>query len=138
MGEKKSWYGGVPVPVDRNGAVVPLDTKRLADENGQKLEVSTIEYQPIISTWFVRFMGQTCSTTLSRCALAPTDSWEKLADDLARYDEHKVTCEYFGMAVDGTCDGCRGHHHGISCIASTLDDVARRVRALRKAERDED
>ena len=88
--------------------------------------------------WLVRFMGQTCSATLSRCALAPTDSWEKLADDLARYDEHKVTCEYFGMTVDGTCDGCRAHsfrahHPGRSCIAFALDDVASRVRALKEA-----
>lgn len=32
MEEKKGWYEGVPVPVDKNGNVVPLDTRELVDD----------------------------------------------------------------------------------------------------------
>ena len=55
MGEKKVWYGDVPVPVDKNGNVVPLDTRELVDEYDDKREVIVIGYWQDANSWFVKF-----------------------------------------------------------------------------------
>lgn len=144
--EKKAWHEGVPAPVDADGNIVPLTTRTLYDEKGREVEVGEIALVDSILcgrlVWRVRTRSGV-SLVLDLLHLVPHDSLEKLADDLARYDEHKVMCEYFGIAADGTCDGCRAHsfradHPGRSCIAFALDDVVSRVRALCGEERDED
>lgn len=141
--EKMNWYEGVPVPVDADGNVVPLTTTVMYDDNGAELAASRFEFKNCGSNkgWTafcaqVNFGPQPYG--LQELHLHRPDSWEKLADDLARYEENKVTCEYFGMTLGGTCDGCRGRNRRLSCIAAALDDVARRVRAIREAERNED
>lgn len=144
--EEKKWYEGVPAPVDADGNVVPLMTRTLYDGDGQ--EISIVEYAIIYSkdtgvqVWSVR-SSYGLIMALDRCHLERPDTWEKLCDDLGRYNDTKVMCEYFGMKADGTCEGCRAHslrahHPGRSCIAFALDDVVSRVRALRGEERDED
>ena len=141
MEEKKAWHGDVPVPVDADGNVVPLTTQVMYDEVGNERLVSgycSFTYHSGDGQWGVNFVLHG-GGLVSSFHLAPPDSLEKLADDLARYDEHKAACEYFGIEVaGGTCDGCRGRGRRLSCIASAFDDVARRVRALREAERDGD
>ena len=141
MTEVGNWCSGVPAPVDADGNVVPLTTTVMYDEVGNERLVSghcSFTYHSGDCQWGVNF-GPNGGGLVSRFHLVPPDSLERLADDLARYDEHKVTCEYFGMDVaGGTCDGCRGRGRRLSCIAAALDDVARRVRALREAERDGD
>ena len=142
MEEKKNWYDDVPAPVDRDGNVVSLATRTLYCGDGREIEVGEIALDDSKLSgglvWRVRTPGGV-ALVLDLLHLAPPDSWERLADDLERYDENKVTCEYFGMEVaGGTCDGCRGRGRRLRCIASALDDVARRVAALREAERDGD
>lgn len=141
MTEKENWYEGVPQPVDADGNVVPLTTRKLYDEKGREVEVGEIVLVDSILcgrlVWRVRTHSGV-SLVLDLLHLACPDSLEKLSDDLGRYDDTKVMCEYFGMTADGTCDGCRAHsfrahHPGRSCIAFALDDVASRVRALREA-----
>ena len=141
MTEGKDWCEGVSAPVDADGNVVPLTTRVMYDEGGNELKVvghNSFSFHSGDGQWGVNF-GPNGGGLVSSFHLVLPDSLEKLADDLARYAETKVTCDYFGMAVaGGTCDGCRAHRCGFSCIAFALDDVARRVRALREAERDGD
>lgn len=40
--EEKNWYEGVPAPVDKDGNVVPLTTRRLYDGEGGEHEVKEI------------------------------------------------------------------------------------------------
>lgn len=42
MEEKGNWYEGVPAPVDSDGNVVPLTTRRLYDGEGNEHEVREI------------------------------------------------------------------------------------------------
>ncbi|WP_293814614.1 hypothetical protein [uncultured Parolsenella sp.] len=117
MGEEVLWYHDIPAPVDNDGNVVPLATKSLVNENGEELEVSSIEYRPTVGLWFVTFMRQMYSTPLSRCAIP--DSWERLLRDLDDMTDGERA--YWNLEVED-----------LAC------DVARRVRALRRAERDGD
>ena len=145
MVQERDWCSGVPAPVDADGNVVPLTTTVMYDEGGNALKVvghNSFSFHSGDGQWGVNF-GIYGGGLVSRFHLVPPDSLERLADDLARYDENKVMCEYFGMTVDGTCDGCRAHsfrahHPGSSCIWFALSDIARRARALREAERDAD
>lgn len=131
-----NWYDGVLAPVDKDGNVVPLTTRRLYDVEGREHDVREIALvYSETSGGFVWRAKQSDGVVLvpALLHLDRPDSWERLADDLGRYDENKVACEYFGMTRDGTCDGCRSHRRrGFSCIAAALDDVARRVRVLRE------
>lgn len=149
--KKKAWHEGIPAPVDADGE--PIHIGDVLYSIGNECRVVSITVRTDEACVGVRtdegvFLPSVNPKYLSRkntepLEPEPADSLEKLADDLARYDGHKVMCEYFGMTVDGTCDGCRArsfraHHPGRSCIAFALDDVASRVRALREAERDVD
>lgn len=140
--EKMNWYEGVPAPMDADGREIPLDTAVLYNKDGNDLHTDRATYMRRTEDWwFFGYFGSHTDThriAASDLYLNPPDSLEKLSDDLERYDDNKVVCEYFGMTVDGTCDGCRAHNCGLSCIGFALDDVARRVRALREAERDGD
>ncbi|MGO5239979.1 hypothetical protein ACTQ1Z_03470 [Parolsenella sp. LCP21S3_E11] len=141
--EEKNWYDGVLAPFDADGSVVPLTTRKLYRGDGREVEIGEVSLvSPELNgdwVWCVR-TPDGAALVLNILHVERPDSLERLADDLARYDEHKVTCEYFGMTVaGGTCDGCwahdcRAHGRRCSCIALVLDDVARRVAALREAE----
>lgn len=135
MREKKVWYDGIPTPVDMNGNVIPLDTRKLVDSCGNKREIEFIGYMPDRSSWFVHFTDDWTYVSLDDYTLALDDSLEKLADDLERYVNGN-SCSYFGMAADQTCDGCPASDRGEECVSVALEDVVRRVRALREAERD--
>ena len=135
MGEKKVWYDGIPAPADKNGNVIPLDTRKLVDAHGNKREIEFIGYRPKESSWFVHFTDDWTYVPLDDYALALDDSLEKLADDLERYVNGN-SCSYFGMAADPTCDGCPASDCSVECNDIVIEDAARRARALSEAERD--
>lgn len=151
--EKKAWYEGIPAPVDADRNVVPLTTQVMFGRRGDAYSMDRFSFDIGTKSWIAYFerRGSSDSTEVSNLrlkrpvvqGLSQPDSWERLSDDLGRYNDTKVMCEYFGLTADGTCDGCRAHslrarHPGRSCIAFALDDVVSRVRALRGEERDED
>lgn len=61
------WFGGVPVPMDANGCVVPLDTKELVHK-GEAREVFGFVYSTRIKCWFVEF-GEFGGVSLSSCTM---------------------------------------------------------------------
>lgn len=91
--EEKKWYEGVPAPVDADGNVVPIMTRTLYDGEGQ--EISIVEYAIIYSkdtgvqVWNVR-SSDGLIMALDRCHLERPDTWEKLSDDLGRYNDTKA------------------------------------------------
>lgn len=141
MEEEKRWYAFIPAPVDADGEQIRIGDVLYSRGNECRVVSITVKADEVcvgVRTDEGVFLPSVNPKYLSRKNPEPLDSWEKLADDLERYEENKATCEYFGMTLDGTCDGCRAHGRRISCIAAALDDVARRVAALREAERDGD
>ena len=71
-----NWYDNVPVPMDANGCVVPLDTKELVYK-GETREVYGLLYSTRIKCWFVKFWND-----VDRCVSSCTmpDSWERLQE----------------------------------------------------------
>lgn len=135
MGEKKNWYDGVPAPVDADGNVVPLTTKVIYDDDGTELAASRFEFKNCGSNkGWTAFCAQANFGPqpygLQELHLHRPDSWERLTDDLGRYEDAKSPCAYFDC-MGKTCAGCPVEALS-DCKYCALDDVARRVRALRE------
>ncbi len=77
-----SWAKGVPVPVDADGNVVPLDTEKLYTDDGEMVRVDSICYGSRL--WYVRRMrsDKTYSYWLDSLHLRRPDSWERLEEDV--------------------------------------------------------
>lgn len=82
-----SWAEGVPVPMDMDGNVVPLATRKLYDGTGSEVEVREIA---LVDSkldrglvWRVKTPGGVV-LVLDRLRLAHSDSLEKLLEDLDR------------------------------------------------------
>ena len=57
------------MPVDKNGNVVPLDTRELVDEYDDKRKVIVIGYWRDTNIWFVKFVYDWKYVPLDICAL---------------------------------------------------------------------
>lgn len=57
------------MPVDKNGNVVPLDTRELVDEYDDKRKVIVIGYWRDTNIWFVKFDYDLKYVPLDICAL---------------------------------------------------------------------
>ena len=99
---------GFEPPKDANGEVIPFDTEALYATNGQTLHVISIKYVTKNKRWEAYGHGyfdggfgfwEGCTDKL---LLAPTDSFEKIAED-ALLDEHSH-CEELGFDYgDDSC-----------------------------------
>ena len=107
------WYDSVPVPMDANGCVVPLDTKELVHKD-ETHEVYGFVYSTRLRRWFVEF-GEFGGVSLSTCTMP--DSWEKLEED-ARKTPREYT-EKLGVIVGN--DGR---------VAAMARDLVRRAKRL--------
>lgn len=127
-----NWYDGVPAPVDRDGNVVPLTTKVMYDDNGVEGTVQMFMFSRYDGKWVASIKRETIKTGYETALLHlhRPDSLEKLADDLGRYEAAKSPCAYFDC-MGKTCAGCPVEALS-DCKYCVLDDVARRVAALRK------
>lgn len=79
-------FDNVPVPMDANGCIVPLDTKELV-YRGETKEVYSFLYSVRFKCWFVEFWERV-DICVSSCTMP--DSWESLEEDA-----RKTPREYF-------------------------------------------
>lgn len=123
----------VELPTDAEGREIPLDTTVLYDKDGNEIEVSRYQYYPKVGPgyWNLGSVRNKYYRT-DEVYLTPSDSWEKLLEDLgeagdARYYE---ACAYFHRDKDeGGCISCPGGEDGCARIA--MRDIADRIRKLR-------
>ena len=126
----------VELPKDAEGREIPLDTKVLYDSDGTEFFTDKLMYMRIIDRWwFFGHFGSLTSThriEATKLHLTPTDTWEKLYEDLseagdARYQE---ACAYFHRDKDEDgCISCPGGEDGCARIA--MRDILARIRKLR-------
>lgn len=114
-------------PKDAEGREIPLDTRRLYDENGEKKTVLWFEYSPTLKHWTVvpdeGLNVATCASSVSHFYLTPPDSWEKLLDDL---DKDTDICGYFEE-----CPEIMFGKPCSECKKMILKNIASRIRKLR-------
>lgn len=92
-----NWFDNVPVPMDANGCVVPLDTKELVYK-GKTREVYCFVYGTRLKLWFVEF-GDLVDICLSACTIP--DSWESLEEDAKKAPRDYVEGRGIEVGSDG-------------------------------------
>lgn len=75
-----SWAKGVPVPVDADGNVVPLDTEKMYTDDGEMVRVDSICHGGRL--WHVKRMHSDKTYWLDSLHLRRPDSWERLEEDV--------------------------------------------------------
>lgn len=108
-----NWFDNVPVPMDANGCVVPLDTKELVYK-GETKEVYSFLYSIRLKCWFVEFWERV-DICVSSCTMP--DSWESLEEDA-----RKAPREYVDERGINAESGGR--------VAAMTSDILRRAKAL--------
>lgn len=135
--EKESgWVTGIPAPVDADGKVVPLTTEAMYDDYGDRFAVVSITFCVEGGFWRAELGSQSTHVydLVSHLHLHRPDSWERLGEDVKRFEDGGTACEYFCNELR-ICDGCRSPSHiGFNCRNGVVGDVLRRAKAL--AERD--
>lgn len=107
------WYGNVPAPTDKDGSVVPLDTKELVHKD-ETHEVYGFVYSTRLRRWFVEF-GEFGGVSLSTCTMP--DSWERLEEDALKTPREYVELRGITAGIDGR-------------VAAMVGDIVRRAKAL--------
>ena len=129
----------ITLPRDAAGREIPLDTTVLYDGDGNAKEVQAFDYSPFETMWRVLLLGDSILFFTSDMYLTPTDSWEKLLEDLdnAAKGGDNAECLYSrreGVAAGSQCYGCKLYNqdYGSSeCEYLAYGDIAARIRKLR-------
>lgn len=108
-----NWYGNVPAPTDKDGRVVPLDTKELA-YRGDARETCAFSYSTRHGCWGVVFENGD-SISLNACTMP--DSWERLEEDAQKTPREYI--EERGITVERN-----------GRVATMTSDILRRAKAL--------
>ena len=121
----------VELPKDATGREIPLDTEVLYDKEGKRREVDWYTYYPDKDRWDVVFEDSCVRFSPRNLSLTPTDSWEKLEDDLRRGADalNYEACAYFGKSACD-CSSCIADK-GETCERVAMRDIANRIRKLR-------
>lgn len=121
----------IPVPMDANGCVVPLDTRELV-YRGETHEVYgfSFDYSARYGrrNWGAVFENNDV-IRLNACTMP--DSWEKLEEDLDRSADalDYEACTYFGKSAFD-CSSCIADKSE-TCERVVMRDIADRIRKLR-------
>lgn len=126
----------IELPKDAEGHEIPLDTKVLYNEDGKCFKVNRFTYSVVQTIpglkWGVVFMSclfDYCSS-FYLAPPEPSDSWEKLEEDLDRCIKADNLCRYY--SPKGGCKNCailrEGNCHNVSI---TFKDIKNRIRKLR-------
>lgn len=107
------WYDSVPVPMDANGSVVPLDTNELA-YRGDVRETCAFSYSTRHGCWGVVFENGD-SISLNACTML--DSWERLEEDARMTPREYTEKRVVTVGSDGR-------------VAAMARDLVRRAKAL--------
>ena len=137
----------ITLPRDAEGREIPLNTKKIYDEDGNEQRVVHVEYDPCNHGWgFVvskdgsSGFGFICAEYAYLEKPAPPDSWEKLLDDMERAihtpdpDTYaSITCVYFDSA-NMDCAECERKHDICreTCNDAAWMDIAARIDKLRR------
>ena len=126
------------LPHDAEGREIPLDTKVLYDDDGEKIEVSRYQYYPYVGSGYWNLTSVRHKYYREdKVHIAPPDSWEKLLDDLDHASKGGDNAECLYMRRDGMevqCPGCRledVESDDIACSYLAYADIAARIRKLR-------
>lgn len=127
-----SWAQGVPAPVDADGEVVPLTTKVMNDGVGRELDVRRLGFASEGHGEWVAFCavppnGMAHPYDLDELHLHRPDSWERLEEDVERFDDLDA-CAYYNCRESG-CVGCRAAG-ARNCGSVIACDILRRAKAL--------
>lgn len=131
--ESLSWAEGIPAPVDADGNVVPLTTKVMYTNRGQKIELREFYLlHSVLSGGFVwraiRHVGNSVEDLkLDFLHLRRPDSWELLEEDVERSKDQECACAYFGRPPV-YCAECPSG--GEDCSSFVAGDIFRRAKAL--------
>ena len=126
----------IKLPRDAEGREIPLDTVALYDDDGNVHSVRRFIYttnldldDKWINSW-IAVVDDYKTAKPEKMHLTPTDSWEKLIEDLDRCIEEDGLCAYYSPS--GKCSKCiisdDGPCHGDSLA---LKDIKDRIRKLR-------
>lgn len=134
--EEFGWAAGIPAPVDADGEVVPLTTREMYTGTGRKIELTDFDLlHSVLSGGFVwRAIRDTDNGVkdlkLDFLHLRRPDSWERLEEDVKRFEDDDSACSYFCNELR-ICNGCRSPSHiGFNCRNGVARDVLRRAKAL--------
>lgn len=125
----------IELPRDAKGREIPLDVDALYDKNGNRVEVFRWNYvRGRNNNWTFNRLLEFVTVPLypQDYFLTPTDSLEKLEDDLSKIVNHpeKVVCAYFDRERKD-CDGCKLEDCEGSCSHACLEDIITRIHYLR-------
>ena len=114
---------GIEPPKDAEGQEIPLNTKVLYKQNGEKFDVSSFNYWPKYKVWFVCRRNDAISHTyaVDSVLLSHPDSWEQLEHDATLAPRDYLQARGLEEHKDGR-------------IATMMLDLVSRAKAL--AERD--
>lgn len=127
----------IELPKDAEGRDIPLDTKVLYDADGNQYEVSRFTYSVLrdCDNWEVVFVtgyDRYASETL----LKPSDSWEKLKEDLKAVKDYENSsyidnpaCRYMNM-VGKSCSECEFYREK-NCVSKMCADILDRICKLK-------
>lgn len=131
----------VELPKDAEGREIPLDTVALYDDDGNVHSVRRFIYttdfdlgDKWMNSWYI-VVDDYKTAKPEQMRLTPTDSWEKLEEDLGRAAERDVAptgCRYFNAT--NKCTGCP-LYGSVNCDAHrderAFENVLDRIRKLR-------
>lgn len=131
----------VELPRDAEGREIPLDTVVLFSRSGEAYNIVRWIYTTDFETWTESNMWRAIAENHRALDpelmyLTPSDSWEKLEEDLERVVENKdefysTACAYMNQG-GAKCNDCRFHgHNTINCTNEMFKDIASRIRKLR-------